>query len=280
MKGNVYLFQALVGRFNHLLSFAARMNREGLSRTPLISATFISREATGEIILGIGHGMAENPNFAIDGFGTFEPINTDRIALNPDHRVSLCIFKPKLMIEPQLSQLTIKEKYWWGLFAKRTEVDTALMQTIIQDILERRFARTGDFSIPVGAANQAADLCLRAFFNCIVNALVQRINVVLPGLGTFFYDSKATGGISFDAAEQVLDAVRLHSLRKHKLPRFQIPKGFEIGLPPEPKKATSAELVKYLKGTLHAAGAPDEVLGTSAEILRRALRRQRSQRVS
>lgn len=270
MDGREYLSQVLEGRLRQLSSFSARMRRAELNRNPLLSAPVLGRQAVASIILGIGHGISEDPNFEVEGFGIFAPSPHEGMEVIPVPHIADSLKLKRLWIDPVLKETVGGEIYWRECLARRTVVDTEVVQGIMADAFNAKFGKDGDFVFPVDAAKYGADLSLRAFFDSIVNALVLDRQVSLSGLGDFSYDSRSNQ-VVLAADGRILDAVRLFHLRQRPLRERKVVGGYTVGpLPDEPELDHDA-LVGELERNLATKDVPEGMLEWSARMFRKTL---------
>jgi len=222
------------------------------------------------IILGIGHGIAEDPKFEIEGFGIFAPSPHEGMEVIPVPHITDSLKRKRLWIDPLLKEIVGGEIYWLERLARQTVVDTELVQGIVADAFNAKFAKDGDFVFPVDAAKYGADLSLRAFFDSIVNALVLDRRVSLPGLGDFSYDNQSNQ-VVLAADGRILDAIRLFQLRQRPLRERKVVGGYTVGpLPDEPELDHDA-LLGELHRNLATKDVPEGVLEWSSRMFRKAL---------
>lgn len=212
MNGSEYLFRVLKGRFKQLVSMETRAKAIYGDKYKSMPAEFLAQEGIAGVILGTGHGLADEPQFDIDDFGTFYGKEE-----NGEYFVWFEVADPQSLTTSIIKIRSILGFIdWEDAIGQANEIDTTFIQKLIASVLKNNFTRNKKFELRNEDVARAAQLVLWTFFDTVFNALALNKTVNLSGLGSFSRNDKREAVFAPD--ERIVDAVKLFYLRKKPIP--------------------------------------------------------------
>lgn len=221
MNGYEYLFRVIEGRIKQLLLMENRARKLFGDKYKSMPAEFLAREGVAGIILGIGHGLADDSEFNIPDFGMFlgKEENGEYSARFLEAVALSCYI---LNIRSELGFTD-----WENVIGQRPEIDDKFVQNLVSNVLKSNFVREGKFEVRISDVSRIANLILWTFFDTVFNSLILGKKIVLSGLGTFVRGQN--GEVKFTPAERITDAVKLFYLRQKPLPSHPGVVSYTIG---------------------------------------------------